>query len=200
MRKLKKIETLNFPTTYGDFNLIGFETNYPSQPEMHYALVIYTNELPNIPLVRVHSECILSEVFHSTHCDCADQLDMALKNIQRDGGILIYLNQEGRGHGLIKKLTELKMQEDGLDTVEASEKLELEVDQREYDVVSDILKYMQISEIKLMTNNPRKVKSLEKNGIVIKERVPLETLPNPYNKKYLTTKKNRLGHMFTKYI
>jgi 3,4-dihydroxy 2-butanone 4-phosphate synthase/GTP cyclohydrolase II len=199
-KRLVKVESIDFPTVYGDFDLIAYNVGYDNQPNMRYALAITSKSIPDIPLVRIHSECILSEVFKSTHCDCREQLELGLQTIQNEGGILFYLNQEGRGHGLFQKVLELKMQEKGMDTVEASEFFDLNIDDRKYDVVVDILNDMGIKKIKLLTNNPSKIVSLEDNGIKVVERVPVEVLPNEHNKTYLKVKKKKLGHLFTKYV
>ena len=198
-KKLKKIETIKFPTLFGNFFLTGYETQYPNQPNMNYALVFTTGKLSPVPAVRIHSECILSEVFQSTHCDCREQLHESLKFIHEENGILIYLNQEGRGHGIITKLHELKLQEDGMDTVDASKSLDLEVDERDYEVAIDLLKQLNVSKIKLITNNPSKINFLKSRGIDVIERVPMEIVPNPNSRKYLETKKHKLGHLLDKF-
>lgn len=198
--KLKIVNTINFPTQYGKFDLTTFETNYPDQPNMRFVFVIAAKTIRKNPIVRVHSECILSEIFKSTHCDCREQLEKGLEIVAKNDGILFYLNQEGRGHGLVQKLKELKKQEEGLDTVEASEYYHLEVDARRYDVVADILKLMSIDKVQLVTNNPRKIKGLEGNGVKVEKRVTAEIEPNSHNRKYLETKKEKLGHMLDQYV
>lgn len=200
MQKLKKIETIEFPTLFGDFDLTAYETNYENQPNMRYVFVITNKKISFPPTIRIHSECILSEIFKSTHCDCREQLELGLEMVAEKNGILFYLDQEGRGHGIINKIHELKKQEEGLDTVEASEILHLEVDQRSYEVVADILKEMHIEEVHLATNNPRKIKCLEQNEIKVSGRISAEVEPNKHNIKYLETKKKKLGHLLTKYI
>lgn len=193
---LTKIATIDFPTRFGDFDLTTYETSYSSQPEMRYAIVICTKVIPTLPLVRVQSSCIFGEVFHNKACDCGEQLEQSLELIQKQGGILVYLDQEGRGHGIIAKTKELQLQQsEGLDTVEASEKLNLKPDDRDFTVVADILRQMNIPTIKLLTNNPKKIRELEMAGIEIDQRVPLEIEVTEHNKKYLQTKQSKLGHM-----
>ncbi len=198
---LEKIEDIDFPTTFGGFDLSGYKTAYPDQPNMHYTLVIKSKKISDIPVIRIHSECMLSEIFHSTHCDCSLQLESALRFIQKKGGILFYLNQEGRGHGLETKLREMKKQQiEGLDTVEASQSLGLDIDNRKYNVVADILKLMGISKVKILTNNPKKIEELELSGIEVHERIPLEPKPSKESLAYLHTKKDKLGHMLSRYV
>ncbi len=162
---------------------------------MRYVLVITTKQIPVQPIVRIQSACIFGEVFHTLSCDCGEQLEQSLEMISKQGGILFYLDQEGRGHGIINKTLELELQQkQGLDTVEASEKLKLKPDDRDFTVVADILKAMNIHDIKLLTNNPKKVNEIEANGIKVSERLALEIEPNQANLKYLRTKKLKLGH------
>jgi GTP cyclohydrolase II len=201
MSHFTEAATIQLRTTFGSFLLTAYETHYASQPQMNYALAIKTSSMPQVPIVRVQSSCVLGEVFHTYDCDCGEQLDAALTMIAEKGGILFYLDQEGRGHGLINKIKELQLQQtQGLDTVEASERLDLPADQRDFTVVGDILKHLNITEIQLLTNNPKKIKEITATGISISERLPLEIQPNPHNLQYLTTKKFKLGHLLTKYI
>lgn len=193
--KLIKIETINFPSVFGLLDLILYETTYHKQPEMRFIIVIKTKKIPTVPLIRIHSSCLYSEVFGYLGCDCQDQLKKSLKLISKIGGVLFYLDQEGRGHGLIKKTKELKIQEKGLDTVEASKKLNLIPDNRFYDAVVDILKEMGIDKIKIITNNPLKIKDIAKNNIKIIKRVSLKSKVNKFNINYLKTKKEKLNHL-----
>ncbi|HRN86713.1 MAG TPA: GTP cyclohydrolase II [Candidatus Dojkabacteria bacterium] len=147
------------------------------------------------PIIRIHSQCITGEAFHSLRCDCRPQLMESLKIIYKNKGAIIYLFQEGRGAGLRKKFMANHLEDEGLDTVEAYESLNLPIDQRDYELAADILKYYKISKIKLLTNNPDKIECLEKNGIVISERIPLIIPPNRYNRKYLQTKKSKMRHL-----
>ncbi len=198
--KLEKVETIKMPTIYGDFKLTTYETFYPDQEFMRYVLVMQTYDLPRIPLIRMHSSCILGETFRSTHCDCGEQLDAAFQIVYDHKGIIFYLDQEGRGHGIADKTRELKLQEQGYDTVEASEKLGLVPDMRKFEVVSDILQKMNIQSVKLLTNNPRKIQELESHGITVQKRIPLEIKPRPENENYLYTKKHKFGHMLDTYL
>jgi 3,4-dihydroxy 2-butanone 4-phosphate synthase / GTP cyclohydrolase II len=146
-------------------------------------------------LVRVHSECLTGDVFHSLRCDCGEQLAAALAQIEREGqGVLLYLSQEGRGIGLLNKLRAYKLQEDGLDTVEANMKLGLPADLRDYGIGAQILGDLGLSSIRILTNNPRKIVGLEGYGLSVTEQVPIEAVPNPHNESYLRAKRERLGH------
>ncbi len=198
--QLHKIERIKFPTVYGEFLLTTYQTEYSSQPLMKYAITLESLELPAIPLVRIQSACIFGETFKTTQCDCGEQLDMSLRMIGEQGGILFYLDQEGRGHGLFDKTRELKLQESGLDTVEASEQLGLQPDARNYQVVIDLLNEQHIGQIKLLTNNPRKVAAFTEDGIAIVERIPVEVKLTAANSAYLTAKKHKLGHLLEKYV
>ena len=154
--------------------------------------------MPNqIPLVRVHSECITGDVFGSSKCDCGAQLDQSIALIGEQGGVIIYLRQEGRGIGLSNKLKAYALQEQGFDTVEANVKLGLPVDSRDYDVAYQILNFLGIGVLRLLTNNPNKVSALEQSGIVVSERIPLLVEPNPNNRDYLSVKQTKLGHYLT---
>jgi 3,4-dihydroxy 2-butanone 4-phosphate synthase / GTP cyclohydrolase II len=145
--------------------------------------------------VRVHSECLTGDVFHSLRCDCGEQLAAALAQIEREGtGVLLYLSQEGRGIGLLNKLRAYKLQEDGLDTVEANVRLGLPADLRDYGIGAQILSDLGLSSIRILTNNPKKIVGLEGYGLSVSEQVPIEAVPNPYNEDYLRAKRDRLGH------
>ncbi|MEO6728988.1 MAG: GTP cyclohydrolase II [Candidatus Dojkabacteria bacterium] len=198
--KLEKIDTIHFPTDYGKFLLTTYKADYPKQPRMKYAEVLQTENMPDVPYVRIQSSCLFGETFRTTQCDCGKQLDMSMKLLNENGGILFYLDQEGRAHGLFDKTKELRLQEDGLDTVEASEKLNLDADDRDYQIVIDLLHEMGISKIKLITNNPRKLVAFEASGIEMIERVPLEVAVTEANSKYLNAKKHKLGHLLTKFV
>jgi 3,4-dihydroxy 2-butanone 4-phosphate synthase/GTP cyclohydrolase II len=202
--QIKRVEVVHLPTDYGDFKLIGYET--VSNPEPHLALckggvgeldenghTIVHNEPV---LVRVHSECMTGDLFHSQRCECGYQLITAMKMIEQAGkGALVYLRQEGRGIGLKNKLLAYKLQEQGLDTVEANVKLGLLPDRRDYGIGAQILRDLGLKQIKILTNNPKKISRLEVYGIKIVEQIPLRAVPGPHNISYLRTKKYRLGHI-----
>ena len=186
-------------TEFGDFNLMGYQNiiNY----DYHLALIKgdVTNKR-NVP-VRIHSSCITGDIFNSKKCDCGEQLQKALKYFnQRDVGILIYLFQEGRGINIINKIKAYELQSDGYDTIEANEYLGLPPELREYDIVKDILANLQIKSIDLMTNNPEKMNKLQGLGIIIENRIPIEIQSNSYNKKYLKTKIEKSGHLFSSVV
>ena len=188
---IMKKESANLPTEYGNFKAVVYEC---SKGLHHIALVKGKINGKNDILVRVHSECVTGEVFHSLRCDCQQQLDKALKLIAKENGVLLYLRQEGRGIGLVNKIKAYALQDKGMDTVEANEKLGFKADARDYTVGTQILADLGIKRIKLITNNPKKIEGLERYGIKIVERVPLIIKPNTTNKKYLEAKKKKLGH------
>ena len=198
--KLEKIDTINFPTKNGKFFLTTYKSNYTKQPLMKYVVVLESQKKSETPLIRIQSACLFGETFRTTQCDCEEQLEQSMDLISKEGGILFYLDQEGRGHGLFEKTKELKLQEDGLDTVEASEKLGLKADDRDYQAVIDILHEMGITKIKLVTNNPRKLVAFESSDIEIVERISLEIEVTEDNSKYLQAKKHKLGHLLERYV
>jgi len=150
------------------------------------------------PLVRIHSQCLTGDVFHSLRCDCRQQLEMALSMIRDEGaGVLIYEQQEGRGIGLMAKLQAYELQDSGLDTVEANERLGFKADQRDFALPGEILKTLGVDRVRLLSNNPEKVEALQRSGIEVVERVPCEVTPSPHAEEYLKTKKEKLGHLFT---
>lgn len=178
---------------YDNFTMTVFSNQLDTAE--HFALMKpWDDKTQPIPLVRIHSECITGDVFGSCKCDCGQQLKQSLKLISEEGGIVIYLRQEGRGIGLMNKVKAYELQEKGADTVEANLKLGLPVDKRDYAIAYQILKYYGIQSVRLLTNNPLKIDSLTQYGLTIKERVPLETKPNENNRFYLKTKKEKLGH------
>jgi GTP cyclohydrolase II len=195
-----KVADADFPTRWGHFRILGFEgiANVPvTKIDTAVALVmgdIYSNP----PLVRIHSQCLTGDVFHSLRCDCRQQLELALGKIAEAGaGILLYEQQEGRGIGLMAKLQAYELQDQGLDTVEANERLGFKADHREFTLPAEILKVLGVSSVRLLSNNPDKVAALEKGGIVVTERIPCEAAPSAYSEDYLKTKKKKLGHLFT---
>lgn len=178
----------------GDFNMTVFENDLDEAE--HFALVKPSLSANKIPLVRIHSECITGDVFGSCKCDCGKQLERSLSLIAAEGGVLIYLRQEGRGIGLANKLKAYALQEEqGLDTVDANSQLGLPVDKRDYAIAYQILKYFGIDVIRLLTNNPLKITALERYGVIVTERVPLEVEPTQESHRYLKTKKEKMGHL-----
>ena len=218
---VREVASADFPTRWGQFRIHGFEgifeadaqngqrsgqrqTSPPcgsnaagTRKEEAVALVMGdVHSRP--PLVRIHSQCLTGDVFGSLRCDCRDQLEMALGLIAEAGaGVLIYEQQEGRGIGLMAKLQAYQLQDAGLDTVEANERLGFKADQREFALPSEILKALGISEVRLLSNNPEKVAALEKGGVRVVERVPCEVAPTEHAEEYLKTKKEKMGHLFT---
>src|SRR5436189_6298952 len=184
---------VKLPTAYGDFRAVAYRSLVDNKH--HIALV--KGEIDGQPdvLVRVHSECLTGDVFHSMRCDCGEQLESALSMIQGEGqGVLLYLAQEGRGIGLLNKLRAYKLQEEGYDTVDANLKLGLPADLRDYGIGAQILVDLGLSRIRIMTNNPKKIHSLEGYGLSVSDQLPIQAVPNPHNEEYLRTKRERLGH------
>lgn len=193
---IQAVAEAKLPTEYGDFKLMVFANTVDGKE--HLALVKGT-WLPEEPvLVRVHSECLTGDIFGSKRCDCGKQLAIALSMIEKEGkGVLLYMRQEGRGIGLINKVKAYSLQEQGLDTVEANEKLGFLPDPRDYGIGAQILASLGIKNMKLITNNPTKRVGIESYGLKVIERIPIETEPNPENVKYLETKKFKMGHLLT---
>ena len=186
-------EEVHLPTEYGDFNLIPFRQK--SNGMEHVALIKGKWEAGEPVLVRVHSSCVTGDVFGSKRCDCGEQLHRAMEKIDKEGkGVIVYLNQEGRGIGLMNKIAAYKLQEEGYDTVDANIHLGFDPDERDYGVGASILRELGVTKMKLMTNNPVKRIGLESYGLEIVENVPIEVKPNKYNEFYLQTKKIRMGH------
>jgi 3,4-dihydroxy 2-butanone 4-phosphate synthase/GTP cyclohydrolase II len=193
---ITKVAEAAFPTTYGDFRIFAFESAHDAEGAL--ALVMGTPEEGKPVLVRIHSQCLTGDVFGSARCDCGAQLRMAQKTIAETGcGILIYQLQEGRGIGLMNKLMAYQLQDDGHDTVTANHQLGFEADQRNYALCGEILRHFGVRRIRLMSNNPKKFEALTQAGIEISERIPIEIAPTAETQRYLQTKKNKLGHMFS---
>jgi len=194
---VQQMASADFPTRWGKFRIFGFRGDFNGRSEEAVALVM--GDVHSSPaLVRVHSQCLTGDVFGSLRCDCRQQLELALSMIAAEGaGVLIYEQQEGRGIGLMAKLQAYELQDSGLDTVEANERLGFKADQREFDMPAQILKSLGISEVRLLSNNPDKVAALERGGIKVVERVPCEVSPSVHAEEYLRTKKEKLGHLFT---
>jgi 3,4-dihydroxy 2-butanone 4-phosphate synthase/GTP cyclohydrolase II len=185
-------QTISLPTDFGDFDCHLYRVF--TDGSHHLALTRGEINPENPVLVRVHSECLTGDVFQSQRCDCGSQLAAALERISNEGGVLLYLRQEGRGIGLPAKIHAYKLQEEGLDTIEANEKLGFGADLRDYGMGAQILHDLGVRKIHLMTNNPKKVVGLEGYGLEIVEQMPISLPPNPHNHKYLETKRTRMGH------
>ncbi|UZE95547.1 GTP cyclohydrolase II [Alkalimarinus alittae] len=187
------IETCRLPTPFAVFEMHGFEETETGQEHVVLSLGDISNGEP--VLARTHSECLTGDALFSMRCDCGYQLEEALRSIAEEGrGILLYLRQEGRGIGLLNKIRAYHLQDQGADTVEANERLGFAADLRDYSMCQGMLKHLGVEKVKLMTNNPRKVKALETFGVEVVSRVPLQVGKNPYNEGYLATKADKLGH------
>jgi len=191
---VKRQAQVPLPTEYGDFEMVAYSTSIDAAT--HVALVKGVIDPEKPVLVRVHSECMTGDLFHSRRCDCGQQMAAALARIEAEGsGVFLYMRQEGRGIGLINKMKAYRLQDEGADTVEANEKLGFPADLRDYGIGAQILRDLGVRSMRLMTNNPRKIVGLESYGLVIEGRVPLQMEPNLSNTKYLQTKKARMGHL-----
>src|SRR5581483_9768161 len=190
---VERVVATRLPTAFGEFTAVGYRSLVDDKH--HVAMVKGEVAGAENVLVRVHSECLTGDVFHSLRCDCGEQLASALAMIEREGrGVLLYLSQEGRGIGLLNKLRAYRLQEDGLDTVDANLKLGLPADLRDYGIGAQILADLGLSSIRILTNNPKKIIGLEGYGLSVTEQVPIQTVPNPHNEAYLRAKRERLGH------
>jgi len=188
-----KVENVDMPTDYGHFKLQAFEQINTN--EVHVALIKGEWEKDEPVMVRVHSSCVTGDIFGSCRCDCGEQLHAAMHMVEKEGkGVVLYMNQEGRGIGLVNKLKAYKLQEEGLDTVEANLKLGFEMDQRDYGVGAQILRSLGITKLKLISNNPRKRVGLIGYGLEIVDSIPIEMEPNKHNEVYLKTKRDKMGH------
>lgn len=190
---IEEIVRVDMPTKYGHFTLVAFKEKTTGAEHLALTKGEWKEDEP--VLTRVHSSCFTGDILGSLRCDCGDQLHHAMKMVEKEGkGIILYMNQEGRGIGLVNKLKAYKLQEEGMDTVEANLYLGFGMDERDYGVGAQILRRLHATRLKLMSNNPRKRAGLKGYGIEIVETVPIETVPNEYNEKYLTTKRDKLGH------
>ena len=185
--QIKISNVANLPSRFGNFKVQAFQEAHKEH------LVIYKEDLDETPIVRVHSECLTGDAIGSLKCDCRDQLEFALNIVEREGGMVIYLRQEGRNIGLLNKINAYALQDKGLNTVEANHQLGFAADERTYEIVTTILEYFKIKKIRLLTNNPNKINSLE--NIEIVERLPIIIDANEHNKAYLQVKKDEMGHL-----
>jgi GTP cyclohydrolase II len=195
----EQLASADFPTRWGQFRIYGFRLKPAENGKPEEAVALVMGDVhASPPLVRIHSQCLTGDVFGSLRCDCRQQLEMALTMIAGEGaGILLYEQQEGRGIGLMPKLQAYELQDSGLDTVEANEKLGFKADHREFAMPAEVLKELGVKKVRLLSNNPDKVAALERAGIQVTERVPCEVVPSKHAEEYLRTKKEKMGHLFT---
>jgi GTP cyclohydrolase II len=201
---VRKLAEADFPTRWGHFRIMGFEgqfaANAPNQDRRkEEAVALVMGDIHSAPpLVRIHSQCLTGDVFGSLRCDCRQQLEMALSMIAQSGaGILVYEQQEGRGIGLMAKLQAYELQDQGLDTVQANEQLGFKADHREFQLPAEILKALGVKAVRLLSNNPQKFAALESASVKVSERVPCEVESHAASERYLNTKKEKLGHLFS---
>ena len=187
MKHIEISQIATLPTKHGTFKIQAFKEHEKEH------LAIFTDDLSDAPIVRVHSECLTGDAIGSIKCDCGEQLDFALETIGKEGGLVIYHRQEGRNIGLLNKVNAYALQDKGFDTVAANHQLGFKADERTYEVVEFMLNHFAIKKLKLLTNNPKKIESL--GGIKIIERLPIVIKPNPHNEKYLNVKKEQMGHL-----
>jgi GTP cyclohydrolase II len=194
--RLNKVAEAKFPSRFGVFRIYGFQADYGDRTEE--AVVLKMGDLtgPRPPLVRIHSQCLTGDVFHSLRCDCRAQLELSLRQIGEEGcGLLIYEHQEGRGIGLLNKVRAYELQDQGADTVEANERLGFESDLRNYELPGEILQYFQVPAVRLLSNNPDKVAAVERAGVAVVERVPCQVMTIDTTEVYMRTKKEKMGHL-----
>jgi len=193
-RLVTRVAEAKLPTQFGDFKVIAYKAS--TDPDEHLALVLGDVATDEPVLVRVHSQCLTGDVFHSLRCDCGEQIEMAMKRIAEEGrGVVLYMRQEGRGIGIHNKIKAYALQDKGLDTVEANLSLGFKADPRDYGIGAQILADLGVRNMRLMTNNPKKMSGLESYGLNIVEQLPITTTPNPHNRRYLQTKQKKLGHL-----
>ncbi|PIE50857.1 MAG: GTP cyclohydrolase II [Flavobacteriales bacterium] len=193
---IKPQSEANVPTDFGTFKIVAFSDN-PKDWTPHIVLIAENTDFSKTVNVRFHSECMTGEIFHSKKCECGQQLSSAMQYFQKNGGLIIYLRQEGRNIGIINKLKAYALQEKGLNTLDANLELGLPADGRDFQVAIDILKYYNIKSINLLTNNPEKLKFVEQSDIILKERIPLQIPSNEENESYLETKRDKFGHFLS---
>ncbi|WP_044414874.1 GTP cyclohydrolase II [Halarcobacter anaerophilus] len=189
---IEKSNIANLPTRYGKFKIRAYKQDH----QEHLAIMSQDFETLDAPYVRIHSECLTGDTLGSLKCDCQNQLDLALKFIAQNGGLVIYHRQEGRNIGLLNKVNAYALQDQGRNTIEANLELGFGEDDRDYGIVEEIFKDLNIKKLKLITNNPEKIKYVESLGVEIVERIPAITKSNKYNENYINTKKEKMGHMF----
>lgn len=198
---VRKVAEADFPTRWGHFRILGFEgltePGDPTRKPVESAVALVMGDIQaKTPIVRIHSQCLTGDVFHSLRCDCHDQLHLALRRIAEEGtGILLYEQQEGRGIGLMAKLRAYELQDQGLDTIEANEQLGYEADCRHFELPAEILKSLGLTAVRLMTNNPEKVAAMEVAGVRVTERLSATIPPEPTFERYLETKREKMGHL-----
>ncbi len=192
---IKRLAKAKLPTPWAEFSITAFEDI--SNGEEHLAISLGSLEAD--PLLRIHSQCLTGDALFSLRCDCGSQLEMALKKIASEGsGLIIYMAQEGRGIGLGNKIKAYELQDKGLNTIEANESLGFEADERNYSICGEILSSLDVSSVRLMTNNPSKIEGLIASGIAVTDRVSIEVNPSEHNKDYLDVKADKMGHLFKK--
>jgi GTP cyclohydrolase II len=202
-QQVRKLAEADFPTRWGQFRILGFEGHFPDgdgERRRETAVALVMGDIQSKPpLVRIHSQCLTGDVFGSLRCDCRQQLEMAMAMIAGAGaGVLVYEQQEGRGIGLMAKLQAYELQDNGLDTVEANERLGFKADMRFYSLPVEVLKALDLKQVRLLSNNPDKVAAVEAAGIEVVERVPCEVEPaSAYSAHYMKTKKEKMGHLLT---
>ncbi len=193
-RLVNRVAEAKLPTPYGEFTVIAYKSQ--TDPAEHLALVMGDVATDDPVLVRVHSQCLTGDVFHSMRCDCGEQIEMAMKRIAKEGrGVVLYMRQEGRGIGIHNKIKAYALQDEGMDTVEANLSLGFGADLRDYGIGAQILADLGVRNMRLMTNNPKKMSGLESYGLKITEQLPITTEPNPHNRRYLQTKQKKMGHL-----
>lgn len=194
--RLEKVADADFPTRFGHFRIVGFQGHFDNRLEEAAVLVMGNVTSGEPPLVRIHSQCLTGDVFHSLRCDCRSQLELSLEKVAAEGrGIILYEMQEGRGIGLMNKLRAYALQDDGADTVEANVQLGFEADLRNYELPGAILRHLGVHRVRLLSNNPDKIEALERAGVEVSERVPCVVPVIESTEEYLRTKKEKMGHL-----